>query len=288
LCVKGVPQVVLSKPSLKADLLDLGFIPGDDISADQPLMIVILKGDFNIGVPCMQGVKINQNEERTHVKYMAYVFDVRSGEALITMSSKNGGIFRKVLNDPTLPDDYDTTNPTSVGISNTIPYTPKTIIRPPDGTPLPTVQVTMLPTPVAKQHLPVQVPSTTPTALVYNQNPNAHGLNAIHPHLAVDNITNLAAFNESDITQYFSQTHPEWGFLTAETPITNEKVMFMPNRDIDKVLHKSAASMTGEKDDDMVCLVVAQGKFTVMGATIDKAFWVFDAKTGDLMSLGGY
>lgn len=106
--ITGTPQVVLVKSVKAEDLPGLGL---DSVSFESvekpPLVLVIVKGSFGFGnISAAISLSAMKKWQAT---YVSYVFDIWSAEAASTITSVNGGIFRKVLNDPTLPDD-DTPN----------------------------------------------------------------------------------------------------------------------------------------------------------------------------------
>jgi hypothetical protein len=85
------------------DLASLGL--GDYPSfAHKSLVLVIFKGDFNLNkFPGSRGPEAKDRK----AKYVAEVLDLDTGDVLLTMSSPNGGAFRKALNDPNLPEDIE-------------------------------------------------------------------------------------------------------------------------------------------------------------------------------------
>ena len=98
------PQVVVARPVTTDDLLALG-LPTDDYDPqDFPQMLVVLKGDFDVSNLFIGG-KNSPDTWHKRVNYIAYVFDLRAGAPMLTQTSAKGGILRKLLNDPTLPND---------------------------------------------------------------------------------------------------------------------------------------------------------------------------------------
>ena len=100
--LSGTPQVVLARPVRAADLPALGLPVTGFVGEEPPLMLVILKGDFDVSNMIGAGLASAWNRR---VAYIAYVFDLRAGVPTLTMTSLRGGDFRQALNDPTLPDD---------------------------------------------------------------------------------------------------------------------------------------------------------------------------------------
>ena len=65
-----------------------------------PLVLVVLKGDFNTS-----GLKGHRGSPE-RVQYLAYLYDIWAGVPTMTFTSSGGGTFRKLLNDPTIAEDY--------------------------------------------------------------------------------------------------------------------------------------------------------------------------------------
>ncbi len=51
------------------------------------------------------------NKEKAKASYIGYIFDLEIGVPTATLTSKNGGRFRKALNQPNLPDDLQPGEP---------------------------------------------------------------------------------------------------------------------------------------------------------------------------------
>ena len=90
------PNVILSRTLLPSDLPSLHLDPVD-ICSKHKLDLVVLKGDFDY-TNAVHGIE-------THYSYVAYVIDREEGIDIMMATSKNGGPFRELLNDPSLPDD---------------------------------------------------------------------------------------------------------------------------------------------------------------------------------------
>lgn len=98
----GEPQVLLTRPTTLHELTAMGLGEHDVESIERPpLMLVLLKGDF---YPFPKPGADESSSADQHITYVAYVYDLWGGTPLIIQESKDGGIFKKVLNDPTLPD----------------------------------------------------------------------------------------------------------------------------------------------------------------------------------------
>lgn len=97
-------QVVVARPVTTGDLSALG-LPTDDYDPqDYPQMLVVLKGDFDVSNLFIGG-KNSPDTWHEWVNYIAYIFDLRAGSPMLTQTSAKGGILRKLLNDPTLPNE---------------------------------------------------------------------------------------------------------------------------------------------------------------------------------------
>ena len=105
--LSGSPQIALTR-SVKANELEgLGLDPVNLESIEEPpLMLVIVKGDFGLGTTTASTL----DRDRWRFSYISYVFDVWSARSTSTVASAKGGVFRKVLNDPSLPDDSTQNN----------------------------------------------------------------------------------------------------------------------------------------------------------------------------------
>jgi hypothetical protein len=102
--MSGSPQVLLTRSITVKDLPSLGLPKINFAALEPPLMLVILKGDFDISnLP--GGGNIPKSNWHWRVGYIAYVMDLKAGLPTLTMGSPQGGIFRKALNNPNLPDD---------------------------------------------------------------------------------------------------------------------------------------------------------------------------------------
>jgi hypothetical protein len=97
----GTPQVALARSVNNDELLklDLDTIPFSTIE-QPPLVLVILKGDFMVNMP-----RAVANNGPRPAQYIGYVYDLWAGLPTLTITAPHGGVFRKALNDPSLPDD---------------------------------------------------------------------------------------------------------------------------------------------------------------------------------------
>jgi hypothetical protein len=143
--IDGTPQVVLARPVIAEDFPSLGL--GQAEATDTGLMLVILKGNFDMSN--MQAARHSRQRNRP-VKFVAYMFNLSTGVPVLTMISWNGGLFRTILNDPTLPDDG-----LDAPVTTAVPNIP-TVGRPPSN------QSTN-PHPGPEETVPSPVPSTSAT-----------------------------------------------------------------------------------------------------------------------------
>lgn len=99
--LSGTPNVVVARKPTINDLSALGFPTNEYDPEDNPLMLVVLKGDFDVS-----NIRGRANSKwHRQVEYIAYLFDLRAGVPTLTQTSAKGGILRKLLNNPSLPDD---------------------------------------------------------------------------------------------------------------------------------------------------------------------------------------
>ena len=96
----GTPQVVFTRSIVRDDLpkLNLPSIPKTTIE-EPPLMLVIIEGDF--GPAHLPSIVTGPTDQV--FKYIGYVFDLWAGSPTLTLADPDGGEFRAVLGDPTLP-----------------------------------------------------------------------------------------------------------------------------------------------------------------------------------------
>jgi hypothetical protein len=97
--VGDAPTVLLARSVTSADLPKLGLGEIGFGGEEPPLTLVALKGDFNARALMRRSFP----GERT--RYIVYVFDLNVGVPTLTMTSQTGGMFRTLLNDPTLPNE---------------------------------------------------------------------------------------------------------------------------------------------------------------------------------------
>lgn len=100
--LSGIPQVVLVRPITTEQFPSLGFgeVSG---SLDEKLMLVVLKGNFDVSRLFPIG-DFYKPDSRILTKYIAYVFDLRSGIPTYTVGGLRGKYFRELLKDTSIPD----------------------------------------------------------------------------------------------------------------------------------------------------------------------------------------
>ena len=111
--VSGVPAVLLARRVSSKDLPSLGIAGLDYLTADEPLMLVIMRGDFDVS----NMIGHTADEPASRVGYIAYLYDLWAGTPTAIMTSPNGGRFRTALNDPNLPEDLPVTPAQSAGMA---------------------------------------------------------------------------------------------------------------------------------------------------------------------------
>lgn len=97
-------QVVLEKSVTSEELVNLGLDAVNPGLIDQPpYVLVVFRGNFDITSNNVQ-FKYAPADLKKPWKYASVVFDLRSSEPASQIISPDGTIFRKVLNDPSLPE----------------------------------------------------------------------------------------------------------------------------------------------------------------------------------------
>jgi len=106
----GEPQVLLTRPVTLDQLTALGLGKHESETIEQPpLVMVILKGDFSPFPKPGAGESASPSQppsqaDANRITYVAYVYNLWGGTPTIIQESTDGGVFKKALNDPTLPD----------------------------------------------------------------------------------------------------------------------------------------------------------------------------------------
>lgn len=106
LVLSGTPQVLLSRDLTMSDLLSLGTCGESHPANDPRYRLVVVRADLDLSN--MPGVVAHSRSvEDRRAGFIAYVYDssTQSMAPVAEYTSRNGGAFRKILDDPTLPDD---------------------------------------------------------------------------------------------------------------------------------------------------------------------------------------
>jgi hypothetical protein len=100
--VTDTPKVILIRSVTIEDLSKLGLseVAGGDVG--KPLKLVVVKGAFDLSN--IRG-GFSSKKGKLKASYVGYIFDLDAGVPIATLTSKNGGRFRKALNQPNLPED---------------------------------------------------------------------------------------------------------------------------------------------------------------------------------------
>lgn len=116
--LSGFPTILLTKPVTKDELPSLGLSAIGFGGEEPPLMLVALKGDFDVS-------NIRGSVSTTlRVKYLVYVFDLKAGMPTLIQYSADGSHFRKLLNDPNLPEEPPTPDRSGEPKPDNPPMTP--------------------------------------------------------------------------------------------------------------------------------------------------------------------
>ncbi|MGI0015431.1 MAG: hypothetical protein ACREBU_18595, partial [Nitrososphaera sp.] len=95
------PTILLTRPVTKDELPSLGLSAIDFAGEEPPLMLVAMNGDFDVS-------NIRRSVSGAlpfRVSYIVYVFDLKAGAPTLIQYSVDGSHFRKLLNDPNLPEE---------------------------------------------------------------------------------------------------------------------------------------------------------------------------------------
>jgi hypothetical protein len=158
--LSGVPEVVFARRVTSDQLRGLGFGWMASPTNDYPQMVVIVRGDFDLSKTAFGP----SGDYR--YGYLAYNFDMYFGETGVIATSRRGGRFRHILNDPSLPDDWPLEQPTApplTALPITATLSPASTAVPTSSftpTRVPTATGTSSPTPAGS---PMVAPSATRT-----------------------------------------------------------------------------------------------------------------------------
>jgi hypothetical protein len=102
---KGVPELLLARSITYEEIptLGLGCPPPITTIEEPPLMLAILKGEFDL-TGAGPGFGRGDSPRLGEKQYVMLLFDVWAARPMVIISSETGDILKKALNDPNLPD----------------------------------------------------------------------------------------------------------------------------------------------------------------------------------------
>lgn len=118
--LSGTPTVLLTRSVVKDELPSLGLSAIDFGGEEPPLKLVVMKGDFDVS-SIRRSVK---SSSPLRASYIVYVFDLKVGAPTLIQYSLDGSHFRKLLNDPTLPEVAPAPNVVNEPALDISPLTP--------------------------------------------------------------------------------------------------------------------------------------------------------------------
>ena len=128
----GTPTVVVNRSITTAELLAVDIPAPTSANPEPPRRLLVLKGDFDLSNLGPSWVMDTSNPK--HYSYLLFIYDLTDeahGAPTMILGSSKGGIFRKVLNNPSLPDDGPTNVEQSPNQDNDVKITPTvSIINP--------------------------------------------------------------------------------------------------------------------------------------------------------------
>ncbi|ODH01332.1 hypothetical protein A4S05_29135 [Nostoc sp. KVJ20] len=98
--LSGIPEAIFARPIKAAEIPSTGFGEFDFMGKEPPLMLVVVKGNFDIS-------GFQSSNPRRSTKYTAYIFDLQAGTPIFSATGLAGEYFRNALNDSTVPDDLE-------------------------------------------------------------------------------------------------------------------------------------------------------------------------------------
>ncbi len=125
----GTPTVVVNRSITTAELLAVDIPAPTSAIPEPPRRLLVLKGDFDLSNMSPSWVADSTNPK--HFSYLLFVYDLTDeahGAPTMILGSSKGGIFRKVLNNPTLPDDGPMNVEQSSNQDNAAKITPTVLI----------------------------------------------------------------------------------------------------------------------------------------------------------------
>jgi hypothetical protein len=118
--LSGTPTVLLTRSVVKDELPSLGLSAIDFGGEEPPLKLVAMKGDFDVS-SIRRSVK---SSSPLRASYIVYVFDLKIGAPTLIQYSLDGSHFRKLLNDPTLPQEAPANDFSNEPVPDISPMTP--------------------------------------------------------------------------------------------------------------------------------------------------------------------
>jgi len=94
-------EIVLTRVVTVKELPELGLTRVQFTNEPPPLALVVVKGSFDTSFLEKPQTKTSS----VRASYIAYVFDLNKQAPVLIETSRWGGNFRRLLNNPTLPDD---------------------------------------------------------------------------------------------------------------------------------------------------------------------------------------
>lgn len=175
---KGAPEVLFARSVTYGEIpiLGLGCPPNYDTIEEPPLMMAILRGEFDVreaGPGFTRAAPPVAGKE----SYVVYIFDVWAGRPAITIVSQDGAVVKRALNDPNLPEldvQLPSTCPTPIPSSQRtrhygeeapgfiVPPHPTLPIRQAENTPMPASTAMPVGTIVPIERTP-DIPAPVPT-----------------------------------------------------------------------------------------------------------------------------
>ncbi|SRR5579883_829474 len=101
----GTPEVRLTRPVRASELASLGLPLVSQVDGEPPLVLVILRGDFDLNRGMGSGGYRGYSQEPARAQYVGIIYDLWAGLPIWYGTSLTGGRFRLVLNDESLPDE---------------------------------------------------------------------------------------------------------------------------------------------------------------------------------------
>lgn len=103
--LSGIPEAIFARPIKAAEIPATGFGEFDFMGKEPPMMLVVVKGNFDISGSGFLGFQTSNPPRST--KYTAYIFDLQAGTPIFSATGLTGKYFRNALNDSTVPNDLE-------------------------------------------------------------------------------------------------------------------------------------------------------------------------------------